>query len=132
LLRLWRFTGDDDWLQYPEKILEGHAGAMSRYPSAFGNYLCALDAYLADPLEIAVVGDPDEAASQALLNEAFRRYLPNRIVACGAGDVALLQGRPQIQGRPTAYVCRNRVCNDPVTTPEELAAALKDIGVGPR
>jgi hypothetical protein len=38
--------------------------------------------------------------------------------------VALLLERPQIDGRPTAYVCERFTCKLPVTEPEELAAQL--------
>jgi hypothetical protein len=38
--------------------------------------------------------------------------------------VPLLEGREQVNGRPTAYVCQNYVCQLPVNEPEELANQL--------
>jgi uncharacterized protein len=38
--------------------------------------------------------------------------------------VPLLGGRFAMDGRPTAYVCRNFACRQPVTEPEALAALL--------
>jgi uncharacterized protein YyaL (SSP411 family) len=56
----------------------------------------------------------------------YNRYLPNKVVACGVnGEPPLLKDKPQVGGRTTAYVCENRVCQPPVTTPEELAAQLQ-------
>jgi uncharacterized protein YyaL (SSP411 family) len=42
-----------------------------------------------------------------------------------ADGVPLLAGRPLRDGRPTAYVCRNFVCDAPVSTVEDLAAKLR-------
>ena len=36
----------------------------------------------------------------------------------------LLHGRTLIDGKTTAYVCRNFACDRPVATPAELAALL--------
>ena len=38
----------------------------------------------------------------------------------------LLQERGMVNGRPTAYVCRNYACQLPVTEPEALAAQLEE------
>jgi uncharacterized protein YyaL (SSP411 family) len=40
-------------------------------------------------------------------------------------SIALLADRPMVEGKPTAYVCRNFVCLAPATTVEELAERLK-------
>jgi uncharacterized protein YyaL (SSP411 family) len=39
--------------------------------------------------------------------------------------VPLLAGRPQLDGKPTAYVCRNFTCRQPVNDAEELARQLE-------
>ena len=56
-----------------------------------------------------------------------RRVRPNLVLAVAAGSrrrrsVPLLADRPLIDGRPTAYVCRDFACRLPVTDP----AALRD------
>ena len=38
------------------------------------------------------------------------------------------RGKPQIDGRLTAYVCRERTCSPPMTTFEAVIAALDDLG----
>jgi uncharacterized protein YyaL (SSP411 family) len=48
------------------------------------------------------------------------------VVVGGAVDSSeLLLGRMRIGDRDAAYVCRGRVCDLPVTTEEELVAALR-------
>jgi hypothetical protein len=125
LLRLSKLTAQEGWAKCATRILEMAALPMSRHPSAFGNLLCALDFTLSRPREIAVAGDPASRETQLLLDEIFRRYLPNTVVACGSGDrPALIQGRPPVDGKPAAYVCRNYTCRAPVTTAAELGALL--------
>jgi uncharacterized protein YyaL (SSP411 family) len=103
-------------------------GAMARYPRAFGQALSALDAYLASTKEIVIIGDPQEAATQDLLETIHERYLPNKVLVVAGPDqvdelsqrVPLLAGRSQIDGAATAYVCENYACQLPVTEPKAL------------
>ena len=41
-----------------------------------------------------------------------------------AEGVPLLADRPAVAGAPAAYVCRGYVCDRPVTSTEDLLAAL--------
>lgn len=99
---------------------------MGQYPLGFGQWLIALDYLLARPHEIAIVGEPGEADTQALLAEVKRGFRPHQVVAAGyaEGVVTILQNRPQLEGRATAYVCRNFVCRQPVNDPAELRDLL--------
>ncbi|MCB0159885.1 MAG: thioredoxin domain-containing protein, partial [Caldilineaceae bacterium] len=94
----------------------------------FGRMLGALDMLLAPRREIAIIGAPEDEATQALLRTVHRRYLPNTVLAVAAPDEAsdlpLLAGRTPVDGQPAAYVCENYACNLPVTTPEALAGLL--------
>jgi hypothetical protein len=125
LLRLAEFTGNSSWADFSRSILAGMADAQANHPSAFSNYLCALDFLLASPKQIAIVGDPAAGETRSLLREIFTRYLPNKVVACGdAEGVFLLKNRTKKGGRTTVYVCRGYVCQAPVTTAEELGKQL--------
>jgi len=106
---------------------------MARYPRAFGQALSALDAYLAMTKEIVTIGDPQEAATQALLETVHSRYSPNKVLVVAGPDqvdelsqrIPLLVGRTQIDGAATAYVCENYACQLPVTEPEALLRLLE-------
>jgi uncharacterized protein YyaL (SSP411 family) len=108
-------------------------GAMARYPRAFGQALSALDAYLATTQEIVIIGDPQDEATQALLETVHKRYLPNKVLVVARPDhveelsqrIPLLAGRTQIDGVATAYVCENYACQLPVTEPQALRAQLE-------
>ncbi len=87
--------------------------------------------YHAQPKEIAIVGDPADSGTQALIAQVYRNYLPNKVVALGRAEDArkeetltLLKRKTLVRGKPGAYVCRDYVCGRPVSTPEGLAKQL--------
>src|SRR5215475_3828976 len=131
LTRLSLFTGEDRYRKTAETIFRLMKPGMMRAPSAFGRLLSALDLFLASPYEIAIIGAPDDAETRAMIDVVFKRYLPNKVIAFapGAGSnassaIKLLEGRDMIDGKATAYVCRNFYCEAPQTRAEGLAEAL--------
>jgi uncharacterized protein YyaL (SSP411 family) len=108
------------------------SGIAARYPRAAGAGLSVAEAMLAGPAEIAVVGGPDDDRTRALHQTALHAAPPGAVLALGDGSqpleaadgVPLLGGRGLVNGAPAAYVCRQFTCQAPVTTPEELQAAL--------
>ncbi|MEP7337511.1 MAG: thioredoxin domain-containing protein [Acidobacteriota bacterium] len=131
LLRLSLLTGEQEYRQKAELVLKLLAQAMLRSPSAFGHLLCALDCYLGSPYEVAIIGLPEAEDTRALIGAVFHRYLPNKVVAFAAsGDelsaqvIKLLEGRSAIEGKATAYVCRNFTCEAPVTDAARLGEQL--------
>jgi uncharacterized protein YyaL (SSP411 family) len=93
---------------------------MKRYPSGFGRMLAAADFVVGPSREIALVGEP--ASFLAVLR---RHYLPRTVVAAGSdAAIPLLNNRPSVNGSPTAYVCENYSCKNPVTDPSEFERQL--------
>jgi hypothetical protein len=130
LLRLARLTSNSDYERPATAALRSVQELMLRYPLGFGHWLCALDFYLSQPKEIAVVGRPGDPAMKSLMNVITRRYLPNKVLAGGDPDelarisIPLLHDRGMIQNRPTVYLCENYVCQTPTTDPNALATLL--------
>lgn len=131
LLRLYLLTAEPDYERYAIEAMRPLLDVARRAPAAFGRLLSALDFYLSSPVEIALVGDLDGADMGPMLRAVREPYLPNKVVAGrmpgddeAAHVVPLLEGRPQVGGRPTAYVCRNYVCEAPTTDVAELSRQL--------
>ncbi|MGH9755222.1 MAG: thioredoxin domain-containing protein [Blastocatellia bacterium] len=134
LTRLSLFTGENRYRGMAETILQLMKPAMMRAPSAFGRLLSALDLFLASPYEIAIIGAPETPETRAMVDVVFKRYLPNKAVAFApeadsraSRIIKLLEGRGRIDGKATAYVCRNFYCEAPQTRADGLAEAL-DVG----
>jgi uncharacterized protein len=131
LLRLAALTGEPRYEEPALRWLRGMAPVLGDHPTAFAYLLGALERWLAPPLEVAIVGPPDDDGTRALQAEVTGRLLPAAVTlraAPGAGDdlSPLLADRPLVDGRPTAYVCERYTCRRPVTSPEELRSQLDD------
>ena len=130
LLKLAVVTGDGDLERRAVEAMRSARAVMERFPTGAGHWLCALDFYLSTPKEIAVAGDRTATDTKALLAEVYRSFLPNRVLvgldgAEGASARSpLMEGRTMLNGRATAYVCRQYVCGLPVNDPEALAGQL--------
>jgi hypothetical protein len=130
LIRLARLTDNQKYERVAAAAMRSVQELMVRYPPAFGHWLCALDFYLSKPLEIAVIGNPQDTATRSLMRVINNRYSPNKILAVRKSekaiqtDIPLLHDRSMIDGKPTAYVCEDRVCKMPVNEPDALAITL--------
>jgi len=136
LLRLAALTGEGSYRSAAEAAIRQVTGFVGRYAGGFANWLTAMDFALAPVVEVAVVGDPTDAATSILLAATRDAYRPHQVVALAGPDAAqasaipLLHDRPAVDGRPTAYVCRDLACRLPVTEPEELRLQLAEAGGG--
>ncbi len=130
LLRLGTLLEREDWRDMAARILHLFGRHIREVPSGFGNMICALDLYLQGTVEVAILGDRDREDTVALLNVVNKKWRPN-VVLCGGSDpvsdaIPLLKNRGMIDGRATAYVCRNFVCSEPVTDAEALEKLLDE------
>ncbi|MFN2202279.1 MAG: thioredoxin domain-containing protein [Caldilineaceae bacterium] len=128
LIRLANLLGNDEYRKEAASIVLTVQELMGRQPAGFGRMLMNQDALLARSTEIAIVGDPDLAETQALLRAVRRRYHPNAVVALKRpgeeNPLPVLEGRSLVDGKPAAYVCENYACKLPVTEPDALAEQL--------
>jgi uncharacterized protein YyaL (SSP411 family) len=123
LLRLALLSGEGKYERHALGVLRLLFPLAARHPQAFGHLLRAADFYLAPVKEVAIVGPQPEA--DALLRVVRDAYRPHLVLASGRADgVPLLEGREPVDGHAAAYVCEHFVCQRPVTTPDDLAAAL--------
>jgi uncharacterized protein len=125
------YNGEATWLDAARQMLCAIQDTAVRYPSAFGNWLCAIDRNLADSKEVAILGDANLPNTQALLAVVWQAFRPHIILAASGlplppGAPPLLAGRVLINNLPTAYVCRNFTCLMPVNTASELLAQLDE------
>ena len=126
LLRLAAWTGEGAYRTAAERAIRTVAPLVERYPTAFAQWLSAIDFALGDAVEVAIVGEPGDAATQALLEPVATGFRPNQVLAAtadpDASAVPLLRDRTAVGGAPTAYLCRGFACRMPVTD----AAALRE------
>jgi len=130
LLKIAAYTGNTDYTKRVERVLRRLGSVLEKHPAGFARMLGVLDMHMASITEIALIGNAEIAEFKALHQAAFKSFVPNKLIGhANIGDtnpaIAFLQNRPAIDGKPTAYVCRNFACSLPVTTPDELSRRLK-------
>ncbi|MEW5984163.1 MAG: thioredoxin domain-containing protein [Acidobacteriota bacterium] len=133
LQMLAHLTGDRAWHERIESTLGAFADRMTRMGRSVPMMLAALCAHHAGQQQIVLIGPRGDAELGGLASVAAARYTPfavHLIVEPGAHQAALaalvpaLAGLSMRDGVPTAYVCRDFACLGPVTTPEDLRAAI--------
>jgi len=105
-----------------EATLSAATPILERAARSAGHWLAVAEAAVRGPIQIAVACDPGRSELLA----AARTLAPGGAVVVGgaANSHELLVDRDRVRGADAAYVCRGRVCDLPVTTAEDLAAAL--------
>jgi uncharacterized protein YyaL (SSP411 family) len=132
LIYLAELTQNADYRRRAVFTLKALAEPMTRYPTAFGHLLGSADIEINGAVEVALVGNINEARFTALERAVAAQYVPSLVLAGGTptGDssVRLLADRPLIDREPTGYVCRGYTCDKPVTEPDDLSAQLERAG----
>ena len=134
LMRLGTILDRPDLWKRAEQTLKLFEPMLREMPSGFGQMLCGLDFFSRRPVEVVLVGEPEDADTKKLLAAAYRRLLSNRVIVRTDPEksedlsrrIPLLAGKTTVDGKPTAYVCRDSVCSAPVTTEAQLDALLQD------
>ncbi|MCX4988788.1 MULTISPECIES: thioredoxin domain-containing protein [unclassified Streptomyces] len=120
-------TGAEPHRTAAERALGVVKALGPRAPRFIGWGLAVAEALLDGPREVAVVGEGSDPATTALRRAALLGTAPGAVVAVGvpeSDELPLLSGRPLVDGKPAAYVCRNFACDAPTTDPDRLRTAL--------
>jgi uncharacterized protein YyaL (SSP411 family) len=140
LLRLWQITEQQSYKDKADKTLAAFGSSLEQRPEAMPYMMSALGVSFAKPRQIVIAGEPGAEDTRALLRLVWQRYIPNRVLllADGAeGQKQLSHWVPSLatvkrkQGRATAYICENYICNLPTADPQLVARLLDGLHPGP-
>ncbi|MBN4046551.1 thioredoxin domain-containing protein [bacterium AH-315-P15] len=128
LTRLWLLTGENTYRRRAEELLGVFAAEAANQALGVGSFLAGADFFFT-PVQVAILGRRDQAGTQALVQEAFKAPLPNRVLQVIDPGQSLPKGHPafgkkQDGHQPTAYVCIGTTCSLPVTSAAALAQVL--------
>ena len=132
LVRFGALTQDREVSQRAEQQFGIFADAVHRMPTAFPEFLIALDLWLGPVQEIVIAGDKEAESTQRMLQVVQQSFLPRAVVAWHPGASARdlealapwLSGHVPVNGQATAYVCQNAVCSLPTTDLDRLKVQL--------
>ena len=74
-----------------------------------------------------IVGDANNPATKEMISAINKIYYPNKVVVLLSESVELIkniasftENYSKVNGKATAYVCQNYVCNLPTNDPKEM------------
>lgn len=135
LLRLAAVTGADSWRRKAVATWRSVADRLAQYPFLLTEMLLGVESW-AWPFREVVLVRPQGAATGAaepMLTVLRNHYMPHRVVLhveMGpaqddlAGLAPIVAGKAARDGKVTAYVCRQGVCELPTTDPAVFGAQL--------
>ena len=132
LARLHYLTGDPALRDTAARAVTAFTGELERNFFPLATLLNAAE-FLERAVQVAIVGQRGEAATDALVAAAFQAGNPWRVLQVVAPGAALPPGHPaagktQLEGKATAYVCHGPVCSLPLVDAGALKAALRARG----
>ena len=136
--RLARLTGNTGYEDRYGKLLRAFSGDITRSPSAFPQFLIAIDFATGPSKEIVVAGKAGGDDVARMLAAIRRPFLPNKVVVFrpdtdpGAtppvSELApYTRDQKSLDGVATAYVCENFACQLPTT---DVRKVLEMFGQG--
>jgi uncharacterized protein YyaL (SSP411 family) len=133
LAKLGRYTGNIEYQEKAEAIARLYPAAMKSSPLASSFFVSAVDFALGSSLEIVVAGDPASEDTRAMIRALRQRFLPDAVVVFRPTDVespdivkiaAYAQAQATVNGKATAYVCRNFACRLPTNDIEVMLGQI--------
>ncbi|MCA8961066.1 MAG: thioredoxin domain-containing protein, partial [Planctomycetes bacterium] len=138
LLRLHHYTLDPAYRDRAEACLRAFADPLAE-GVGLPAMACALDAALDHPPEVVIVLPDRESDAHEFLDRVAESFVPDlSLVVAVESDLVdratrfpWIAGKKTIDGRVTAYVCRDRVCREPTTDPHRFAEQITAVSPYP-
>jgi uncharacterized protein YyaL (SSP411 family) len=136
LLKLGRLSMNQRFTGHGGKVLEVFSQQLKQAPANSSAMLIGLDFWLGPTQEIVIAGNADAPDTKQMLKLLRSKFLPNTVVLLHEENEAgsnlykispFIKNQGIIDGKATAYVCENYICNRPVNKIEEFEEMLSDI-----
>jgi uncharacterized protein YyaL (SSP411 family) len=124
LKKLAAMTASADLAETAVRLEKAFAGNVRQLPSAYTFFLCAVEQNFSTSQEIVLVGKKDDPTLVRMIRELGRVFLPHKVVVFKPADqqdteleklVPYVRPLQCIEGKTTAYVCKNYQCALPTT-----------------
>jgi len=132
LIRLGRLTGDGNLKRRVEETTGAFAKRIKAYPSAYTQFLAALDFLIGPSREIVIVESKNGENKKKMVETIHRNFAPNKVLLLRSHDqrgrianLAPFTKDLRTRGeRSTVHICEQQSCQDTITDADELKVAL--------
>ncbi len=121
LLLLSRLTNEPTYEAMATEMTQAFGQEVEGAPEAYTFFLCAFDFMVGPSYSVTLVGDPKQKNIEEMLDTLRKYYLPTTIISLKNPDTVGI-GFQQIEGKATAYVCKNQTC---LPATNNIASMLK-------
>ncbi len=128
LIRLSRLLSRPDLEEKAQLIGRSFSAQVNQIPLGHTQLMSGLLAAESESLEVVISGDPESPDTKNMIQALREHYYPNLVLLLRPtkpdealfGLVPILQEQFPLEGKATAYVCRNFQCSAPTTDIEEM------------
>jgi uncharacterized protein YyaL (SSP411 family) len=134
LLRMGRLTLNREWEKKAQEYFKSFGQELSSGPSAYAQSVSALDFAIGPSREIVLAGQKDDPQTQEMLKNLYNRFIPNKVVIFRPSSdeeakdiidlIPFVKGQRALDGKTTAYVCKNYNCEFPTNEIEKFEQLL--------
>jgi uncharacterized protein YyaL (SSP411 family) len=133
LVRLGHITGDRDLSNRAEELTGTFAKRIKAYPSAYTQFLAALDFVIGPSHEVVIVESQNSKSSKLIIEAIHRQFVPNKVLLLRPADrqkdrIAALAPFIRELGSqgdgPAVHICEHQSCQQTVTQADQIEAAL--------
>jgi uncharacterized protein YyaL (SSP411 family) len=136
---LGHLVSDPSLVDRAKRTLERYGTEIGRVARVMPLMLANVALWHLPSAQVVIVGPRESEGTRALEAVVARAYLPSAVqVTIEPGALAALATRlpwssaiTMRDERPTAYVCRDFACQEPVTDPAALAKQLEGLSTAP-
>jgi uncharacterized protein len=134
LLRLARFTGQADLDHKASQISKAFSHQITQFPSGYTQFLSSVDFGLGPSYEVIIVGASESVGTRDMLRALKSHFIPNKVLIFKPSDgkpsaivdvAPFTKNHAPVDGKATAYVCRNTACDMPTTDTQEVLKILE-------
>ncbi len=128
LSRLHRMTGNPVHAEHATALIRASPEKSPRSPRPYPETLCGLDLFFGPTREIVISGKQDDPGTRAMIAALRKGFRPNQVVLLRTPENAAALARlapftetqTSLDGKATAYVCRDFACQAPTTEIGEM------------
>ncbi|MCK6603359.1 MAG: thioredoxin domain-containing protein [Ignavibacteriaceae bacterium] len=129
LMKLWLITGETRYFEAAESTLKFFHGRISEIPFAHSFFMLALDLYLRNTTEVVIAAGDDGMESE-IKSAIDSHYMPDVTAVIlnknseAARRFEMLKNYTASGGKTTVYICRDHVCELPLTEKDAIFSSL--------
>jgi uncharacterized protein YyaL (SSP411 family) len=132
LLRLSRITGNSRLQEQALAIEKAFSARLKSSPSSYAHMMSALVFRMSLPVEVVIAGDPGSEDTISMIRALNALYMPGAVVLLRPDEeipeissiADFTKELKALDGKATAYICREYRCSLPTTDVDEMLSIL--------